>query len=71
MDAQLEGDQEQERLLTPQDLAQRFQVPVTWVYGACRPRANDPLPYVKVGRYLRFEESAVREYLQKRKRRGL
>jgi len=59
---------EEEILLTPQDVARRFQVPVTWVYGCCRPRAKSPMPHLKIGRYLRFEEQAVRQFIERYKR---
>ena len=62
-------DREEERLLTPQDVASRLRVPITWVYGSCRPRAKNPLPFVKVGHYLRFEEQAVLDYVERNKKR--
>jgi hypothetical protein len=59
---------DEDSLLTPEDVARRFQVPVSWVYGCCRPRTKNPMPFIKVGRYLRFEEEAVRLYLEKQKK---
>ena len=59
---------DEDSLLTPEDVARRFQVPVSWVYGCCRPRAKNPMPFIKVGRYLRFEEEAVRVYLENQKK---
>jgi hypothetical protein len=59
---------DEESLLTPEDVARRFQVPVTWVYGCCRPRAKNRMPFIKIGHYLRFEEEAVRLYIQKQKK---
>jgi hypothetical protein len=55
-------------LLTPEDVARKFQVPVTWVYGSIRGRSKDQLPHIYIGRYPRFEESAVREFLARRRR---
>jgi excisionase family DNA binding protein len=39
-------------LIGPQTLAERWGVPLTWVYSKCRTR---DLPHVKLGRYVRFD----------------
>ncbi len=63
-------------ILTPEQLAERLQVPVSWVYEQTRHRGQvrntDPLPYRKMGRYLRFNWNEVKEWLdrQNRKKRG-
>ena len=49
-----------ERLLTVHDLARRFNVGVTWVYA--KAEAGE-LPYVKLGRYLRFRACEIEAYL--------
>src|SRR5262245_17597888 len=54
-------------LLTPQDVAKLFKVPVSWVYNATRKRAQHPMPHIKVGIYTRFQEEAVRQWFQKQK----
>jgi len=46
-------------ILTPQQLADRLQVKVGWVYEKMRPRQPHPLPVIKMGRYLRFSWPAV------------
>ena len=51
-------------LLTPEDVARKFQVPLSWVYACVRGRTRNVIPHLKIGRYLRFEEDAVRNYLQ-------
>jgi excisionase family DNA binding protein len=51
-------------LLTPEDVARMFQVPRTWVYACVRGRTKSVMPHVKIGRYLRFEEDAVRRYME-------
>jgi predicted DNA-binding transcriptional regulator AlpA len=47
-----------DEILTPQQLAERLQVAVSWVYEQTRDRANvrnvAPMPHVKLGKYLRF-----------------
>jgi hypothetical protein len=57
------------RLLTPQDLAERWQVPVTWIYEQVRSRAADPLPHTRLGKYIRFADSPeLEEWLQRREK---
>ncbi len=36
-------------------LASRWAVPASWVREQARTRATDPIPHLKLGRYLRFE----------------
>jgi excisionase family DNA binding protein len=50
-------------LLTVQDAARLLNVPVSWVYEHVRPGAQDRLPVLKVGKYLRFDARDLREYL--------
>ena len=45
-------------LLTPEQLAGRLQVPVSWVYEQSR---HNKIPTHRVGRYIRFD---IREVLQ-------
>jgi excisionase family DNA binding protein len=54
-------------LLTVDDLAELFRVPKSWVYERTRQRDIDPLPFLKLGKYVRFEEEAVRVWLQRRR----
>ena len=51
-------------ILTPQQLADRLQVKVGWVYEKMRPRQPHPLPVIKMGRYLRFSWPAVSAWLE-------
>ncbi len=48
-----------EEILTPTQVAERLQVKPSWVYEQTRERAevrnSDPLPHMKMGRYLRFD----------------
>lgn len=44
-------------ILTPAELAKRLKVDVSWVYEKSRPRGKftgEPLPVLRVGKYLRF-----------------
>jgi hypothetical protein len=37
------------------ELAERWRVPVSWIREQTRSRATDPLPCVRLGRYIRLE----------------
>jgi hypothetical protein len=41
-------------VLTAKDLAARWRVPESWVREQTRSRAADPIPHVRLGRYVRF-----------------
>ena len=51
-------------LLTIDELAVRLKVPKSWIYTHTRGRTKCRLPYIKLGKYLRFEETAVRRWLE-------
>jgi excisionase family DNA binding protein len=50
-------------LLTVHDTARFLKVSVTWVYEHVRPDAEDRLPFVKLGKYLRFDRRDLQEYI--------
>jgi len=54
-------------LLTPGELAVRLSVPQSWIREKTRERArirdNDPLPVVRLGKYVRFSWPAVEAWL--------
>lgn len=52
------------------ELAQRLKVPHTWVREQVRKRAVDPIPHIKLGRYVRFEWGghALDAWLAKRRK---
>jgi len=54
---------DEENLLTPAELATMLRVPVSWVYAQTRGRSKAGLPFVKMGRYVRFDRSAVRKFI--------
>jgi hypothetical protein len=41
-------------LLDAGQLAQRLNLPKSWIREMCRARCADPLPYAEFGRYKRF-----------------
>jgi len=57
----VEGDSDE--LLTVDELAAILKVPKSWIYLHTRKRSKAALPHVKIGKYLRFCETDVREFL--------
>ncbi len=55
-------------ILTVQEVAEILKVPVSWVYEHTRKRGAARLPHFKLGKYLRFEEQAIREFLDRQRR---
>lgn len=41
-------------VLTAEELATRWRVPESWVREQTRSRCADPIPHVRLGRYVRF-----------------
>jgi hypothetical protein len=61
-----------EDILTPNQLAERLQVGVNWVYEKSRSRgkhSGEPLPVLRAGRYLRFYWPDVCAWLRGEKER--
>ena len=50
-------------LMTVSETARVLHVPVSWVYGRTRRRGKERIPHIKLGKYLRFEEAVVRDWL--------
>ena len=61
-----------DEILTPDQVAKRLQVKPSWVYEQTRERTSvrdmDPLPHIKMGRYLRFDWMDVVEWLERHKK---
>jgi len=55
-----------EQLLTLEELAERLRVRKSWVYARTRETGPGSIPRVKVGKYIRFIESDVMEWLKLR-----
>jgi len=47
------------QLLTAEQLAERWQLPKSWVYAKTR---SDAIPHVKLGRYFRYREEDVERF---------
>lgn len=67
--ATAEEKQRTSRLLGVHEIAERLQVPVTWVYEHTRAKCRDRLPGFRVGKYWRFLESDVAEWLLAKRRK--
>ena len=56
-------------LLTPAQRAELLVVPVSWIREKTRERArvrdDDPLPVVRLGKYVRFRRSDIDAWLQR------
>lgn len=54
-----------EKILTPQELADRLKVPVFWIYEKTRSRSRDPLPVIRLARYMRFDWPHIVEWIER------
>lgn len=57
-----------DELLTVDDVAKLLKVSRSWVYEHTRSRGtprSERLPYLKVGKYIRFDARAVRAFLDR------
>jgi excisionase family DNA binding protein len=57
------------RLLNVEEVASLLNVPRKWVYRRAGLKPPDGIPYLKVGKYLRFRESDLRDYVERLRRR--
>jgi len=55
-----------EKLLTPEEAAEILRVKLSWLYQHTRRRSQDRIPFIKIGRYLRFRESDLAAYIGSR-----
>jgi excisionase family DNA binding protein len=56
------------QILTLTELAQRLKVSERWVYEKSRRRCQNPLPVIRIGRYLRFDWTSVSAWLRQQER---
>src|SRR5271170_686180 len=57
------GGRDGTQLLTVREVANILQVPVSWVYGRMRKRSAERLPGYRLGKYWRFHEQEVLEWV--------
>jgi excisionase family DNA binding protein len=55
-------------LLTVHDAARFLNVTVSWIYEHTREEAEDRLPFLKLGKYVRFDRTDLREYVNAKRR---
>ena len=54
-----------DELLTVEEVAFLLKVPKSWIYEHTRESVGQRLPHIKLGKYLRFFEGEVREFLKR------
>ena len=54
-----------QEFLTVIEMAERLKVPKSWLYSRTRETGPGSIPRVKVGKYIRFVESEVMEWLKR------
>jgi excisionase family DNA binding protein len=52
------------QLMTVSEIAEALRVPESWVYERTRRRGSERMPHIKLGKYLRFELTDVRSWLE-------
>ena len=52
-----------DQLLTVDEVAALLRVPRSWVLRPTRQRSVQRLPFIKLGKYVRFEPAAIRAFL--------
>ena len=55
-----------DRILTVPEIAEMLRVPRSWVYDHVRCDGEERLPHFKLGKYVRFHASAIRDWLRDR-----
>jgi len=55
---------EPQDILTPQELAKRLKVPLSWVYKQSARRGPESIPVLRCGMYLRFSWPDVCSWLR-------
>ena len=60
------------QLVSLEELAERWHLPLTWLREACRSRCADPLPVYRCGRYVPVDlnDSALAQWLNRRRVAG-
>jgi predicted DNA-binding transcriptional regulator AlpA len=58
------------QILTLSELAERLKVSERWVYEKSRRRCLNPLPVIRIGRYLRFDWLEVSAWLRQQSGRA-
>lgn len=51
-------------LITPDELAEKLKVHKSWIYSRTRETGPGAMPKIKMGKYIRFSEKEVMEWLR-------
>ena len=51
-----------QNLISISEMAKKLSVPTSWIYQRTR---NNEIPHYKIGKYIRFDESLVWEWIKK------
>ncbi|PYV52765.1 MAG: hypothetical protein DMG98_23305 [Acidobacteria bacterium] len=56
-------------IIDSNELARRWKLPATWIREQTRSRALDPIPHLRMGRYVRFEYGSpdLAKWLERRR----
>lgn len=57
-----------ERLLTLKQAAEWLQVPASWIYQRTHAGATEKIPFIKLGRLVRFDRAELQGWLDARRR---
>ncbi len=60
-----------DELATVSEIAEFLQVANSWVYERSRRRGIERIPHFKLGKYLRFSKSEVREWVERQRANSL
>jgi excisionase family DNA binding protein len=55
-------------LLTVDEIARKLNISVSWIYSNARRKGNNSIPHLKIGKYIRFQEDVVRQWLDNQQR---
>ena len=56
--------------LTVDEMAEALKVPKSWLYSRTRDTGPGTIPLIRVGKYIRFVEADVMDWLKKQNERG-
>jgi len=57
-----------QKLRTIDEMANRLKVKKSWLYGKTRLKGEGQIPLVRVGKYIRFYENEVMDWLKDQQR---
>lgn len=61
---------DQAEFLTVENIADRLKLPVSFFYAPVRRKGPDPIPCLKIGKYIRYRLPDVMSWIEKSQARG-